>query len=120
MAGTVCSKCNVGWEIFAHEQHCGYCGCSTFGFSVRWKEAPLFYIPSGNDTATREATLLVENTGSCPMRFQPIQTKHQLVDATYAQPFKVNAGQSVAIAIRVELGKLTLQPENIRVQFRSR
>ncbi|RKU30061.1 hypothetical protein C6495_13555 [Candidatus Poribacteria bacterium] len=113
MAGTVCSNCNVGWEIFAHEPYCGYCGCSTFGFSVRWKETPLFY---GSASATREATLLVENTGSCPMTFQPLQTKHQLVDAAYAQPFKVNAGQSVAIAIRVDAAKLTLQPENIRVQ----
>ena len=113
MAGTVCSNCNVGWEIFAHEPYCGYCGCSTFGFSVRWKEAPLFY---SSASATREATLLVENTGSCPMTFQPLQTKHQLVDAAYAQPFKVNAGQSVAIAIRVDAAKLTLQPENIRVQ----
>ena len=113
MAGTVCSNCNVGWEIFAHEPYCGYCGCSTFGFSVRWEEAPLFY---SSAPATREATLLVENTGSCPMTFQPLQTKHQLVDAAYAQPFKVNAGQSVAIAIRVDAAKLTLQPENIRVQ----
>ena len=113
MAGTVCSNCNVGWEIFAHEPYCGYCGCSTFGFSVRWKETPLFY---SSASATREATLLVENTGSCPMTFQPLQTKHQLVDAAYAQPFKVNAGQSVAIAIRVDAAKLTLQPENIRVQ----
>lgn len=116
MAGTVCSNCNVGWEIFAHERHCGYCGCSTFNFSVRWQEEPLFYSPIKNDTATREVTLLVENTGSCPMTFQPIQTKHQLVDAAYAQPFKVNAGQSVAIAIRVDAGKLTLQPEDIRVR----
>ena len=113
MAGTVCSNCNVGWEIFAHEPYCGYCGCSTFGFSVRWKDAPLFY---SSAPATREATLLVENTGSCPMTFQPLQTKHQLVDTAYAQPFKVNAGQSVAIAIRVDAAKLTLQPENIRVQ----
>ena len=113
MAGTVCSNCNVGWEIFAHEPYCGYCGCSTFGFSVRWKDEPLFY---SSASATREATLLVENTGSCPMTFQPLQTKHQLVDAAYAQPFKVNAGQSVAIAIRVDAAKLTLQPENIRVQ----
>ncbi len=116
MAGTVCSNCNVGWEIFAHERYCGYCGCSTFDFSVRWKEAPLFYSPIRNDTATREATLLVENTGSCPMTFQPLKTKHQLVDAAYAQPFKVNAGQSAAIAIQVDPGKLTLQPENIRVR----
>ena len=116
MAGTVCSNCNVGWEIFAHERHCGYCGCSTFDFSVRWQEEPLFYSPIKNDTATREVTLLVENTGSCPMTFQPIQTKHQLVDAAYAQPFKVNAGQSAAIAIRVDAGKLTLQPEDIRVR----
>ena len=116
MAGTVCSNCNVGWEIFAHERHCGYCGCSTFNFSVRWQEEPLFYSPIKNDTATREVTLLVENTGSCPMTFQPIQTKHQLVDAAYAQPFKVNAGQSAAIAIRVDAGKLTLQPEDIRVR----
>ena len=113
MAGTVCSNCNVGWEIFAHEPYCGYCGCSTFGFSVRWKDEPLFY---SSASATREATLLVENTGSCPMTFQPLQTKHQLVDTAYAQPFKVNAGQSVAIAIRVDAAKLTLQPENIRVQ----
>lgn len=116
MAGTVCSNCNVGWEIFAHERHCGYCGCATFDFSVRWQEEPLFYSPIRNDTATREVTLLVENTGSCPMTFQPIQTKHQLVDTAYAQPFKVNAGQSVAIAIRVDAGKLTLQPEDIRVR----
>ena len=116
MAGTVCSNCNVGWEIFAHERHCGYCGCSTFDFSVRWQEEPLFYSPIKNDTATREVTLLVENTGSCPMTFQPIQTKHQLVDTAYAQPFKVNAGQSAAIAIRVDAGKLTLQPEDIRVR----
>ena len=116
MAGTVCSNCNVGWEIFAHERHCGYCGCATFDFSVRWQEEPLFYSPIKNDTATREVTLLVENTGSCPMTFQPIQTKHQLVDAAYAQPFKVNAGQSAAIAIRVDAGKLTLQPEDIRVR----
>ena len=116
MADTVCSNCNVGWEIFAHERHCGYCGCSTFDFSVRWQEEPLFYSPIKNDTATREVTLLVENTGSCPMTFQPIQTKHQLVDTAYAQPFKVNAGQSAAIAIRVDAGKLTLQPENIRVR----
>lgn len=116
MAGTVCSNCNVGWEIFAHERHCGYCGCATFDFSVRWQDEPLFYSAFKNDTATREVTLLVENTGSCPMTFQPIQTKHQLVDAAYAQPFKVNAGQSVAIAIRVDAGKLTLQPEDIRVR----
>ena len=38
------------------------------------------------------------------------------MDTAYAQPFKVNAGQSVAIAIRVDAAKLTLQPENIRVQ----
>ena len=116
MAGTVCSNCNVGWEIFAHERHCGYCGCATFDFSVRWQEEPLFYSPIKHDTATREVTLLVENTGSCPMTFQPIQTKHQLVDAAYAQPFKVNAGQSAAIAIRVDAGKLTLQPEDICVR----
>lgn len=116
MAGTVCSNCNVGWEIFAHERHCGYCGCSTFDFSVRWQEEPLFYSPIKNDTAIREVTLLVKNTGSCPMTFQPIQTKHQLVDTAYAQPFKVNAGQSAAIAIRVDAGKLTLQPEDIRVR----
>lgn len=116
MAGTVCSNCNVGWEIFAHERHCGYCGCSTFDFSVRWQEEPLFYSPIKNDTATREVTLLVENTGSCPMTFQPIQTKHQLVDTAYAQPFKVNAGQSAAIPIQVDAGKLTLQPEDIRVR----
>ena len=118
MAGTVCSNCNVGWEIFAHERHCGYCGCATFDFSVRWQEEPLFYSPIKNDTPTREVTLLVENTGSCPMTFQPIQTKHQLVDTAYAQPFKVNAGQSAAIAIRVDAGKLTLRPEDIRVRVK--
>lgn len=113
MAGTVCSKCNVGWEILAQEQHCGYCGCLTFGFLVRWKEEPLFY---SSASAMREATLLVENTGSCPITFQPIQTKHQLVDATYANPFQVNAGSSVAIAMQVKPGKLTLHGENISVR----
>lgn len=33
MVDSVCSKCDVGWKIHAHDRYCGYCGCQVFDFS---------------------------------------------------------------------------------------
>ena len=117
MAGTVCSKCNVGWEIHSHERYCGYCGCRVFDFAVRWEEEPLLYI--GDSTDTHELTILVDNSGACPIMFQPIQTKQEKAvqfSEKYKQPFQVKAGQSRSIEIQVNSANLALSPETINVR----
>ena len=71
MADMVCSKCNVGWEILEHNRYCGYCGCEAFGFSVKWKDDPLYY--KGDRTDIHELTIIVENAGATQITFQPIK-----------------------------------------------
>ena len=117
MAGMVCSKCDVDWKIHSHEQYCGYCGCKTYDFSVKWKEEPLLYTSDGTDT--RELTILVENDGACPITFQPIQTKREKAiqfSEKYKEPFQIKAGQSHAIAIQVNSANLARYPEIITVR----
>ena len=104
MANKVCSKCNVGWQILEHDRFCGYCGCETFGFSVKWKEDPLFY---KGDT-TDNLTILVENTGATSITFQPIQihSGEALTLPDTDKPFTVKPGKIYTTEIHVDSKKL--------------
>ena len=117
MAEAVCSKCNVGWVIHSHDKHCGYCGCKVFDFSVKWKEEPWIY--AENDTNIHVLTVLVENTGACPITFQPIRTSRdntiQFPDAN-DKPFEVKAGKFHAVQIQVNPTNLARFAETITVR----
>ncbi len=117
MVGKVCSKCNVGWVIHLHEKYCGFCGCKVFDFSVKWKEEPWIYADDGGNI--RQLTILVENTGAYPISFHPIRTTRentiQFTDAN-DEPFKVEAGKSHPVEIRVDPAKLAQNPETITVR----
>ena len=117
MVGKICSKCNVGWMIRSHEQYCGYCGCQVYDFSVKWEKEPLLYTGDGSDTC--ELTILIENSGACPITFQPIQTKQKKAiqfPEKYNNPFQVKAGQSHPITVQVKPSNLALHPETIIVR----
>ena len=117
MADVVCSKCNVGWVIYSHDKHCGYCGCNIFDFSVKWKEEPLLYTDGGVDIY--DLTILVENTGAYPITFQPIGTKRdntiQFPQQNNAQ-FVVRAGQTHSVPIQVNTANLARHTETITVR----
>ena len=116
MAETVCSKCNVGWKILAHDRYCGYCGCEAFGFSVKWKDDPLFY--KGDKTDNHELTLLVENAGATPITFQPIQlhSEDALTLSDTDKPFTVKPGKIYTTEVHVDPEKLkTEYPEKVIV-----
>ena len=117
MAGTVCSKCNVGWVIHPHDKHCGYCGCQVFDFSVKWKEEPWIY--AGDGANIHDLTILVENTGAYPITFHQIRTSRdntiQFLDAN-DKPFEVKAGKFRAFQIQVNLANLARFVETITVR----
>ena len=117
MANTVCSKCNVGWQILEHDQYCGYCGCKIYDYSMKWKEESQFYINDGTDI--RKLPILVENSGASPLTFQPIQITHanaiELPDSQ--DPFEIKPGKSDTIEISVDPTKLTTQPEKITLRI---
>ena len=117
MADTSCSKCNVGWQILAHDQFCGYCGCEVFSFSAKWKDEPLFYIGDGKDI--REMEILVENTGASAIRFQPIQMPpgDALKLSDTDKSFTVQPGQLYNIEVQVNRKKLTT--EHLKVTLRT-
>ena len=116
MVDAVCSKCNVGWVIYPHDKHCGYCGCKVFDFSVKWKERPLIYAGDGANIYT--LTILVENAGAYPITFQPIRTSGdhtiQFPDAN-DKPFEVEAGKFHTVPIQVNPTYLARHAETITV-----
>ena len=117
MAGAVCSKCNVGWVIFSHDKHCGYCGCKVFDFGVRWEEDPLLYV--GDDSDIHDLTILVENIGAYPVTFQPLRTTRDntiLFPQSNDSPFQVEAGKFRAVPIQVRLENLERAHEVITVR----
>ena len=117
MAGVVCSKCDVGWVIYSHDKHCGYCGCKIFDFKVRWEEEPLLYADDGSDI--HDLTILVENIGAYPVTFQPLQTTRDntiLFPQSNDSPFEVEAGKFRAVPIQVKLANLERAHEVITVQ----
>lgn len=117
MADVVCSKCDVGWVIYSHDKHCGYCGCNIFDFSVKWKEEPLLY--TDGDVDIYNLTILVENTGAYPITFQPLGTKRdntiQFPQENNAQ-FVVRAGQTHSVPIQVNPANLARHAETITVR----
>ena len=117
MAGVVCSKCDVGWVIYSHDKHCGYCGCKIFDFKVRWEEEPLLYADDGSDI--HDLTILVENIGAYPVTFQPLQTTRDntiLFPQSNDSPFEVEAGKFRAVPIQVKLANLERAHEVITVR----
>lgn len=117
MADVVCSKCDVGWVIYSHDKHCGYCGCKIFDFEVKWEEEPLLYVGDGSDI--RDLTIFVENTGACPITFQPIRTTRDntiLFSQSNDSPFEVEAGKFRAVLIQVRLADLERVHEVITVR----
>ncbi|MDE0483507.1 MAG: Hsp70 family protein [Candidatus Poribacteria bacterium] len=119
MVDAVCSKCNVGWVIYSHDKYCGYCGCSVFDFSVKWKEEPWIY--AGDGANFHDLTILVKNTGAYPITFQPIRPSRnntiQFLDAN-DKSFEVEAGKSRALQIQVNPAKLAQNPETITVRVK--
>ena len=117
MADVVCSKCDVGWVIYSHDKHCGYCGCKIFDFSVKWEAEPLLYADDGADI--HNLTILVENTGAYPITFQPIGTRRDNV-IQFPQPndaqFVVKAGETYAVPIQVKPANLARYAEAITVR----
>ncbi len=117
MAGVVCSKCDVGWVIYSHDKHCGYCGCKIFDFKIRWEEEPLLYADDGSDI--HDLTILVENIGAYPVTFQPLQTTRDntiLFPQSNDSPFEVEAGKFRAVPIQVKLANLERAHEVITVR----
>lgn len=117
MADVFCSKCDVGWVIYSHDKHCGYCGCKIFDFEVRWEEEPLLYVGDGSDIYDR--TVFVENTGAYPITFHPIQTTRDdtiLFPQPNDSPFEVKAGKFRAVPIQVKLANLERAHEVIIVR----
>ncbi|MDE0089182.1 MAG: hypothetical protein OXU23_25925, partial [Candidatus Poribacteria bacterium] len=117
MADVVCSKCDVGWVIYSHDKHCGYCGCKIFDFKVRWEEEPLLYADDGSDI--HDLTILVENIGAYPVTFQPLQTTSDdtiLFPQPNDSPFEVEAGKFRAVPIQVKLANLDRAHEVITVR----
>ena len=117
MADVVCSKCDVGWVIYSHDKHCGYCGCKIFDFEVRWEEEPLLYVGDGSDI--HDLTILVENIGAYPVTFQPLQTTRDntiLFPQSNDSPFEVEAGKFRAVPIQVKLANLERAHEVITVR----
>ena len=113
----VCSKCDVGWVIHSHDQHCGYCGCKVFDFSVSWKQEPRIY--AGDDANLHALTILVENTGAYPVTFQPIRTtRDDIIQFPHENnsPFTVSAGQRHPIRIQVNPANLARNAEIITVR----
>lgn len=116
MADMVCSKCNVGWQILEQDRYCGHCGCEAFGFSVKWKDEPLYY--KGDRTDIHELTMLVENAGATPILFQPIQIHNgnALKLTEEDKTFTVKPGKIYTTEIQVDPDKLkTEYPEKITV-----
>ena len=109
MANTICPKCNVDWEILAHDQYCGYCGHKVFDFSVEWdgKKEPLFY--ESQSGGEQSLTLLVKNTGVAPITFEPLQMPPGEAIQVLGEnkKFKVAANQARALALSINSGKLT-------------
>ena len=117
MADVVCSKCDVGWVIYSHDKHCGYCGCKIFDFEVRWEEEPLLYVDDGSDI--HDLTILVENIGAYPVTFQPLQTTRDntiLFPQSNDSPFEVEAGKFRTVPIQVKLANLERAHEVITVR----
>ncbi len=108
MADMVCSKCNVGWQILEQDRYCGYCGCEAFGFSVKWKDKPLYY--KGDRTDIHELTILVENAGATPITFQPIQIQNRnaLKLTEEVKSFIVKPGKPYPIEVQVDPNKLNI------------
>ena len=120
MADVVCSKCDVGWVIYSHDKHCGYCGCKIFDFEVRWEEEPLLYVGDGSDI--HDLTIRVENIGAYPVTFQPLQTTRNntiLFPQSNDSPFEVEAGKFRAVPIQVKLANLELAHEVITVRVQN-
>lgn len=116
MADIVCSKCNVGWKILKHDRFCGYCGCAAFDFSVKWKDAPLFY--KGDITDNHELTILVENAGATLITFQPIQihSGEALTLSNSDKPFMVKPGEIYTVEVHIDPTKLKIEyPEKVIV-----
>ena len=114
MADMVCSKCNVGWEILEHDRYCGYCGCEAFGFSVKWKDDPLYY--KGDRTDIHELTIIVENAGATQITFQPIKIEsgNALKLTEKDKTFTVKPGKPYTTEVQVDPDKLkTEYPEKI-------
>ena len=112
MANTICPKCNVDWEILAHDQYCGYCGHKVFDFSVEWdsKKEPLFY--ESQRGGEQSLTLLVKNTGVAPITFEPLQMPPGEAVQVLGEnkKFKVAANQARALPLSINSGKLTSEP----------
>lgn len=98
-----CSKCNVGWQILEHDQFCGYCGCEAFGFSVKWKGNPLFYV--GDES---ELAILVENTGATEITFEPIKidSGDALTLSDTDKSFTVQPGKIYTVEVQVDPKKI--------------
>ena len=110
----VCSKCNVGWQILENDRYCGYCGCEAFGFSVKWKDEPLYY--KGDRTDIHVLTILVENDGATAITFQPIQIQNgnALTPVEKDKTFTVKPGKTYTTEVQVNPDKLkTGYPEKI-------
>lgn len=117
MSDKICAKCGVGWVIQADDRHCGYCGCAVFDFAVRWEKEPLLY--AGNTTNIHELTILVENTGAYPVRFEPIHTDGGSIIKFLRQnkdPFEVKAGEQEPIPIQLNAENLVEHTESIKVR----
>ena len=117
MVPLTCSKCNVGWSIHSHDKYCGYCGCKIFDFSVEWAEEPLLY--AGDSEELQDLTILVKNSGACPIKFQAIQTQREHAiqfSEKYKKPFQVEPGQQHRIPLQVNPANLVDHPETIAVR----
>ena len=116
MANTVCSKCNVGWQILAYDQYCGYCGCKIYDYAVKWKEESQFF--RNDKTDTRKLEILVENSGASPLKFQPIKILGEAIQPPDSKDtFEVKPGESYAVEVLVDPTKLTTQPEEVTLQL---
>lgn len=117
MADRVCSKCNVGWQILAHDQYCGYCGCKIYDYAVKWKEESQFYIDG--ETDVRKLPILIENSGASPLTFQPLKISqgNAIELPNLKDSFEVKPGRSYTIEVSVNPKKLTTQPEVVTLKI---
>ena len=117
MVDKVCSKCNVGWQILAHDQYCGSCGCKIYDYAMKWKEESQFYID--DETDIRKLPILIENSGASLLTFQPLKISqgNAIELPTLKDSFEVKPGRSDTIEVSVNPKKLTTQPEVVTLQI---
>lgn len=114
-----CLTCQSGWMILEDNLFCGYCGCKTFDYEIRFRNSnPFLY----SDEKNQDLEIEIQNTGSLSIDFNPISIRSNKKDVRFSesqQNFTVNPAVAHTQKIRanpkefpLNLGEIFVSPSS--------